>query len=196
MVTRIHKSPKPYVFAVKSTDSLSFFENSADYVHVFCCSEKDGQKWLENVLLARVSDPSPPDDKVTSQQVPYGYSPTLSTRNVTRLQLGLPPALAEYQANPFRVRPRARDRAPLRSRWFQLLPQWQQIPLRGTPLNPGRCWPSDDRYVPIFYLSVLSTSTPLFQTALLYFPHSLLRLLRCRVFTHYYVPSLKPVSSP
>jgi len=53
VVTRIHKSPKPYVFAVKSTDNLSFFENSADYVHVFCCSEKDGKKWLENVLLAR-----------------------------------------------------------------------------------------------------------------------------------------------
>jgi len=53
LVTRIHKSPKPYVFAVKSTDSLSFFENSADYVHVFCCSEKDGQRWLEAVLLAR-----------------------------------------------------------------------------------------------------------------------------------------------
>jgi len=52
----IHKSPKPYVFAVKSTDNLSFFENAADYVHVFCCSEKDGKKWLENVLLARVSD--------------------------------------------------------------------------------------------------------------------------------------------
>ncbi|KAI9512382.1 hypothetical protein F5148DRAFT_973587 [Russula earlei] len=53
VVTRIHKSPKPYVFAVKSTDNLSFFENPADYVHVFCCSEKDGKKWLENVLLAR-----------------------------------------------------------------------------------------------------------------------------------------------
>ena len=60
VVTRIHKSPKPYVFAVKSTDNLSFFENSADYVHVFCCSEKDGKKWLENVLLARVSDDSSP----------------------------------------------------------------------------------------------------------------------------------------
>src|SRR6266852_3844631 len=58
VVTRIHKSPKPYVFAVKSTDNLSFFENSADYVHVFCCSEEDGKKWLENVLLARVSDDS------------------------------------------------------------------------------------------------------------------------------------------
>jgi hypothetical protein len=60
VVTRIHKSPKPYVFAVKSTDNFSFFENSADYVHVFCCSEKDGKKWLENVLLARVSDDSCP----------------------------------------------------------------------------------------------------------------------------------------
>jgi len=56
VVTRIHKSPKPYVFAVKSTDNFSYFENSADYVHVFCCSEKDGKKWLETVLLARVSD--------------------------------------------------------------------------------------------------------------------------------------------
>ncbi|KAH9997928.1 hypothetical protein BJV77DRAFT_940943 [Russula vinacea] len=53
VVTRIHKSPKPYVFAVKSTDNFSFFENAADYVHVFCCSEKDGKKWMESVLLAR-----------------------------------------------------------------------------------------------------------------------------------------------
>ncbi|KAI9443185.1 hypothetical protein H4582DRAFT_1922996 [Lactarius indigo] len=52
-VTRTHKPPKPYVFAVKSTDNLSFFENAADYVHVFCCSEKDGNKWMESVLLAR-----------------------------------------------------------------------------------------------------------------------------------------------
>ncbi|KAH9969561.1 hypothetical protein BC827DRAFT_1160938 [Russula dissimulans] len=53
VVTRIHKSPKPYVFAVKSTDNFSLFENAADYVHVFCCSEKDGKRWLESVLLAR-----------------------------------------------------------------------------------------------------------------------------------------------
>ncbi|KAI9465523.1 hypothetical protein BJY52DRAFT_1113388 [Lactarius psammicola] len=53
LVTRTHKPPKPYVFAVKSTDNLSFFENAADYVHVFCCSEKDGKKWMESVLLAR-----------------------------------------------------------------------------------------------------------------------------------------------
>lgn len=55
-VTRAHKHPKPFVFAVKSTDNLSFFENKADYVHVFCCSEKDGRTWLESILLARVSD--------------------------------------------------------------------------------------------------------------------------------------------
>ncbi|KAI0058260.1 hypothetical protein BV25DRAFT_1810990 [Artomyces pyxidatus] len=52
-VTRLHKSPKPFVFAVKSTDNLTFFENAADYVHVFCCPDKDGQKWLEGILLAR-----------------------------------------------------------------------------------------------------------------------------------------------
>jgi len=52
-VTRAHKHPKPYVFAVKSTDNLSFFENKADYVHIFCCSEKDGRTWLESILLAR-----------------------------------------------------------------------------------------------------------------------------------------------
>jgi hypothetical protein len=55
-VTRAHKHPKPFVFAVKSTDNLSFFENKADYVHIFCCSEKDGRTWLESILLARVSD--------------------------------------------------------------------------------------------------------------------------------------------
>ncbi|KAI0044392.1 hypothetical protein FA95DRAFT_1562262 [Auriscalpium vulgare] len=52
-VTRLHKSPKPFVFAVKSTDNLTFFENTADYIHIFCCPEKDGQKWFEAILLAR-----------------------------------------------------------------------------------------------------------------------------------------------
>jgi hypothetical protein len=50
-----HKSPKPFRFAVKSTDSLSLFENVADYAHVFSCSEKDGEQWMRNILLARVS---------------------------------------------------------------------------------------------------------------------------------------------
>ncbi|OBZ68874.1 hypothetical protein A0H81_11185 [Grifola frondosa] len=52
-VTRVHKAPKPYVFSVKSTDSLTFFENTADYVHVFSCGESEGKNWLEKILLAR-----------------------------------------------------------------------------------------------------------------------------------------------
>ncbi|KIJ17820.1 hypothetical protein PAXINDRAFT_9761 [Paxillus involutus ATCC 200175] len=52
-VTRRHKSPKPFVFAVKSTDHLSLFENAADYLHVFSCNPKDGEKWMEVILVAR-----------------------------------------------------------------------------------------------------------------------------------------------
>ncbi|KAI0338854.1 hypothetical protein BDW22DRAFT_1337212 [Trametopsis cervina] len=52
-VTRVSKAPKGFVFAVKSTDSLSFFESTTDYVHVFSCDEKDGLKWLDSILLAR-----------------------------------------------------------------------------------------------------------------------------------------------
>lgn len=55
VVSRVSKAPKPFVFAVKSTDNLSYFESTADYVHVFCCSELEGQNWLEKILLARVS---------------------------------------------------------------------------------------------------------------------------------------------
>ena len=54
-VTRIHRAPKPFVFAVKSTDNLSFFENTADYLHSFACSEKEGMIWMEKILVARVS---------------------------------------------------------------------------------------------------------------------------------------------
>src|ERR1700722_10734983 len=72
-VTRPHKSPKPFVFAVKSMDDLSFFENTADYLHVFSCGQKEGEKWvsqkkilskrnphlcyfqIQQILLARVS---------------------------------------------------------------------------------------------------------------------------------------------
>ena len=56
-VTRVHKAPKPYVFSVKSTDSLSYFENTSDYVHVFSCGESEGKNWLEKILLARVRPP-------------------------------------------------------------------------------------------------------------------------------------------
>ncbi|KAJ7486114.1 hypothetical protein B0H11DRAFT_2412101 [Mycena galericulata] len=52
-VTRLHKAPKPFVFAVKSTDNLSFFENTADYLHIFACNPRDGDKWVEKILHAR-----------------------------------------------------------------------------------------------------------------------------------------------
>ncbi|KAJ7689114.1 hypothetical protein B0H17DRAFT_1067026 [Mycena rosella] len=52
-VTRLHKAPKPFVFAIKSTDNLSFFEDTADYMHIFACNPKDGDKWVEKILLAR-----------------------------------------------------------------------------------------------------------------------------------------------
>lgn len=55
IVTRINKAPKPYVFAVKSTDNISFFESTSDYVHVFSCDTKEGDNWVEKILLARVS---------------------------------------------------------------------------------------------------------------------------------------------
>lgn len=54
-MTRIHKAPRTFVFAVKSTDPISLFENKADYLHVFSCSEDVGRHWLESILLARVS---------------------------------------------------------------------------------------------------------------------------------------------
>ncbi|KAF9525902.1 hypothetical protein CPB83DRAFT_771255 [Crepidotus variabilis] len=52
-ITRSQRSPKPFPFAVKSTDNLSFFENTADYMHNLSCSEKDGQVWIEKILTAR-----------------------------------------------------------------------------------------------------------------------------------------------
>lgn len=117
MVTRIHKSPKPYVFAIKSTDSLSFFENSADYVHVFCCSEKDGQRWLESVLLARVSVIchvlviSRPHLNLSCL-----HRPTIYIKNATRSPRGLLPAQAEHQAKSSRARVRGRELAAHNSR--------------------------------------------------------------------------------
>ncbi|KAF9054884.1 hypothetical protein BJ165DRAFT_1337506 [Panaeolus papilionaceus] len=52
-VTRNHRAPKPFAFAVKSTDNLSFFEDASDYMHSFSCQEKDGLIWLEKILVAR-----------------------------------------------------------------------------------------------------------------------------------------------
>jgi hypothetical protein len=54
-ITRKHKSPKPFVFAIKSTDNISLFENVSDYVHIVSCNQKDGERWMEAILVARVS---------------------------------------------------------------------------------------------------------------------------------------------
>ncbi|PVF95027.1 hypothetical protein CPB86DRAFT_808333 [Serendipita vermifera] len=52
-VTRLHKSPKPFVFSVKSTQSMRLFERASDYHHVFCCDAMEGNQWSLNILLAR-----------------------------------------------------------------------------------------------------------------------------------------------
>jgi len=52
-VGKLHKAPKPFVFAVKSTENLALFENAADYVHYFCCGQKEGETWMQTILLAR-----------------------------------------------------------------------------------------------------------------------------------------------
>lgn len=62
LVKRIHKSPKTFVFAVKSMDNIALFENPADCVHVFSCDQEEGNMWFEKLLVARVSSrnlPSP-----------------------------------------------------------------------------------------------------------------------------------------
>ena len=52
--TRPHRAPKPFTFTVKSTEKLSLFENTDDYMHTFSCSERDGNIWMEKILVARV----------------------------------------------------------------------------------------------------------------------------------------------
>ncbi|KAF9077521.1 hypothetical protein BDP27DRAFT_1311189 [Rhodocollybia butyracea] len=52
-ITRLVRAPKDFTFAVKSTDNLSIFENTADYLHIFSCRTDVGEKWMEMILLAR-----------------------------------------------------------------------------------------------------------------------------------------------
>lgn len=52
-VTRVHKSPKPFIFSVKSVQNMRMFENISDYHHVFSCDATDGAQWLQHILLAR-----------------------------------------------------------------------------------------------------------------------------------------------
>ncbi|TEB22997.1 hypothetical protein FA13DRAFT_1640479 [Coprinellus micaceus] len=53
IVNRNHRAPKPFAFSLKSTDSLTFFENASDYVHNLSCNERDGKLWMEKILVAR-----------------------------------------------------------------------------------------------------------------------------------------------
>ncbi|KAF8319073.1 hypothetical protein DL93DRAFT_2053897 [Clavulina sp. PMI_390] len=52
-VTKPHRAPKNFVFAVRSTDNLNMFENPSDSVHIFSCEAAEGERWLEKILLAR-----------------------------------------------------------------------------------------------------------------------------------------------
>jgi hypothetical protein len=54
IVASRHRTPKPFKFAVKSTDKQALFENQEDYLHIFSCDIKSGHAWMEKVLLARV----------------------------------------------------------------------------------------------------------------------------------------------
>ncbi|KAI0269800.1 hypothetical protein BC834DRAFT_819570 [Gloeopeniophorella convolvens] len=137
VVTRLHKSPKPYVFAVKSTDNLTFFESAADYVHTFCCSEKDGLKWVESILLARSYFINQERNVLSATGAPGPRS--------TRPSRALAPARVRH--------------APRSSRWcrcpqarLQRLRGW---PRRATPSSPGRCSPSGDR-TPTLDRSIIS----------------------------------------
>ncbi|KAH8822200.1 hypothetical protein DL96DRAFT_1620442, partial [Flagelloscypha sp. PMI_526] len=47
------KAPKPYVFALKSVDPVTYFEDKNDYMHTFCCKDEEGEAWVESILLAR-----------------------------------------------------------------------------------------------------------------------------------------------
>ncbi|KAL0578169.1 hypothetical protein V5O48_003836 [Marasmius crinis-equi] len=47
------KIPKEYAFAIKSTDKMSLFEDTNDYMHIFCCREGEGEKWMQRIRIAR-----------------------------------------------------------------------------------------------------------------------------------------------
>lgn len=53
-VARLHRAPKNFVFAVRSTDNLAMWETPADSVHVFSCDAAEGERWIEKIMLARV----------------------------------------------------------------------------------------------------------------------------------------------
>ena len=71
VVTRVTKAPKGYVFAVKSTDNITYFESTDDYLHMFSVSEKEGENWLEKILLARVRTTSAYSNYITTSLMTF-----------------------------------------------------------------------------------------------------------------------------
>ncbi|CAE6415811.1 unnamed protein product [Rhizoctonia solani] len=53
IVTHVPRAPKPYVFAVRSTDINGVFEKEEDSSHIFSCDRNSGELWLARILLAR-----------------------------------------------------------------------------------------------------------------------------------------------
>ncbi|KAK1216904.1 hypothetical protein PQX77_020480 [Marasmius sp. AFHP31] len=47
------KTPKEYTFGIKSTDKMSLFEDTNDYMHIFCTREGEGEKWMQRIRIAR-----------------------------------------------------------------------------------------------------------------------------------------------
>ncbi|KAF9517187.1 hypothetical protein BS47DRAFT_1434494 [Hydnum rufescens UP504] len=52
-MSRVYRSPKPFTFALRSTDNLSMFENPSDSFHIFSCDKSEGEIWTQKVMLAR-----------------------------------------------------------------------------------------------------------------------------------------------
>lgn len=49
-----YKAPKPFAFAVKSSENPTLFENSADFVHTFSCNVKEGETWLQAIVSENI----------------------------------------------------------------------------------------------------------------------------------------------
>lgn len=92
VVTRNNKAPKGFVFAVKSTDNITYFESTSDYLHTFSVPEKEGDNWLEKILLARVRLSSPVSASITHSSdslILYIRSVTFSSVALTQVALVL-----------------------------------------------------------------------------------------------------------
>ena len=98
IVTRAFKAPKPFTFALKSTDDLSFFEDKSDYMHLISCEEKTGQRWMERVLLARSFVLY--QEKSTLFTASNGAAPTALSRSGTTSRKRAPTLLGSIPSEP------------------------------------------------------------------------------------------------